>query len=52
MTANFVVTTEEELWTTAGLEVMTDEEEGADLKVTTEELRTDQHELLTWSQRS
>ena len=37
---------------TAGLEVIADEEEGADLEVTTEELRADQHELLTWSQRS
>ena len=46
------VTTEEiELWTTAGLEAMTDEVR-ADLEVTTEELRADQHELLMWSQRS
>ena len=47
------VTTEEELelWTTAGLEAMTDKV-GADLEVTTEELRADQHELLMWSQRS
>ena len=47
------VTTEKELelWTAAGLKAMTDEV-GADLEVTTEDLRADQHELLMWSQRS
>ena len=49
--ANFEVTTEEasteelELWTAAGLQAMTDEVR-ADLEVTAEELRADQHELL------
>ena len=46
MIANIEVTTEEqELWTTAGLEAMTDEM-GTVLEVTTGELRAYQYELL------
>ena len=57
MIANFEVTTEEasteeqELWTTASLEAMTDEM-GTVLEVTTGDLRAYQYELLMWTRRS